>query len=93
MLKCGGVESRGILTMANYYFVISCTWDTMDVRDLHIALQFQILAEMDDMLALVTAAFYSPRRVGFASGIPSRLFHSFFSQFGAAERGLCLHPN
>ena len=65
----------------------------MDVRGLHLGLKFQIQAEMDAMLALVIAAFYSPRRVGFASGIPSRLFHSFFSQFGAAERGLCLHPN
>ena len=65
----------------------------MDVRGLHLALQFQIQAVMDAMLALVIAAFNSRRRVGCAGGIPLSLLHSFFYQLGAADRGLCLHPN
>ena len=51
----------------------------MYVRGLHLALQFQIQAEMDAMFALVIAAFNSRRRVGCARGIPSRLFIVFFS--------------
>ena len=58
----------------------------MDVGGLHLALQFQIQAEMDAMNALVIAVFISRRIVGCARGIPSRLFHSF-SQLGAAYRG------
>ena len=51
----------------------------MDVRCLHLALQFQIQTEMDVLLAFVIAALYSRRRVGCARGIPSRLFHSCVS--------------
>ena len=54
----------------------------MDVRGLHLALQFQIQTEMNAMLALVIAAFKSRRRVGCARGILSRLFHIFFSAWG-----------
>ena len=57
----------------------------MDVRGIHLALQFQIQAEMDGMFALVIAAFI-------VGGIPSRLFHSFLSQLVVADRGLCLYP-
>ena len=55
----------------------------MDVKALHLAFQFQIQAEMDDMHALVIAAFNSRRRMVFI----------VFSQLGTADRGLCLHPN
>ena len=43
----------------------SYQWDIMDVKALHLAFQFQIQAEMDDMHALVIAAFNSRRRMVF----------------------------
>ena len=58
----------------------------MDVRGIHLALQFQIQAVMDTMLGIVIAAFYSRSRVGCARGIPSILFLVVFSQLRAADR-------
>ena len=61
--------------MPNYYFVLFANMISWMLEAfLHHALQFQIQAEMDAMLALVIAAFYSRRKVGCARGIPTNPF-------------------